>query len=182
MAEAKRVSSHASDDEWQMAATQAAIDAVRGVINKDGINQRAMIGSLSDLELGWMVAAAVFAWIKTKAQQAVAQGEHYDLKIRTMTYRNMEPWEIGAVEAALPGLAELKDVDWSKPIGDWSKEEMARLMWRSHRLTDSALAARDNGAFGKLVKFSQDKIERELSAKAGGPLYSREEFNEEIPF
>jgi hypothetical protein len=177
-----RKPSHASDDEWQMAATQAAITAVRGVINKDGINQRAMIGSLSDLELGWMVAAAVFAWIKTKAQQAVAEGEHYDHKIRTMTYRDMEPWEIGAVEAALPGLAELTGVDWSKPIGDWSKEEMARLMWRAHRLTDSALAARDNGAFGKLVKFSKEKIEREISAARGGSLMTQDEMSDEIPF
>jgi nitrous oxide reductase accessory protein NosL len=174
--------SHANDDDWQLRATESAIAAVRGVISKDGINQRAMIGSLSDIELGWFVAAAIFAYIKTKAQQAVAEGQHYDEPIRTMTYRDMQPWEIGAVEAVLPGLADLPGIDWSKPVGDWSKEDMARFVWRAHRLTDSALAARDNGAAGAVIKFSKEKAERELSASRGGSLMTQDELNDQIPF
>lgn len=171
-----------SEDEWQLRATEAAIAAVRGVLSKDGINQRAMIGSLGDVELGWLACAAIFAWIKTKAQQAVAEGEHYDQPIRSMSYRDMEPWEVGALEAALPGLADLQNVDWARPLGEWSKEDMARLMWRAHRLADAALAARDNGERGAIVKFSREKQEREISAARGGSLMSQDELNDQIPF
>lgn len=174
--------SHANDDNWQLRATEAAIAAARNVVAKDGINSRAQVGSLSDIEWGWVVAAAIFGWIKVRSQQAVAEGEHWDMPIRSMTYRDMEPWEIGAVEAVLPGLADLPGIDWSKPVGDWSKEDMARFVWRAHRLTDSALAARDNGAAGAVIKFSKEKAERELSASRGGSLMTQDELNDEIPF
>jgi nitrous oxide reductase accessory protein NosL len=49
-------------------------------------------------------------------------------------------------------------------------------------LTDSALAARDNGEAEVIVKFSREKQDRELSAARGGSLMTQDEMNDEIPF
>ena len=37
---------------------------------------RRQLGSarLTDIELGWLIAAGLFAWIKTRAEQATAEG------------------------------------------------------------------------------------------------------------
>lgn len=169
--------------DWDAKATQSAIDAAREVIGANGINGRSMISSLSEIEWGWICAASIFAWIKTKSQQATAEGTGYDSPIRNMTARDPAPWEAGAVETILPALGDLKDVDWSKPIGEWSKDAIVSFAWQIHRLTDAALAARDEGAGDKIVqRLSQPVMERELSAVNGGPLLARGELNDDIPF
>lgn len=172
-----------SEDEWQKKATSSAIAACRDVVGNGGINGRALVGSLSDLEWGWIAAAAIFAWIKTKSEQAVAEGVGYDIPIRTMTYRGSEPWEAGAIASILPALGSMKDVDWSKPVGEWTKDQIVSFAWQIYKLTDGALAARDEGATDKIVRrLSQPQMERELSATQGGSLMSRGELNDEVPF
>lgn len=169
--------------DWDAKATQSAIDAAREVIGANGINGRALISSLSDIEWGWIAAASIFAWIKTKSQQATAEGGGYDIPIRTMAHRDPAPWEAGAVSTILPALGDLQGVDWSKPIGEWSKDAIVSFAWQIHRLTDAALAARDEGAGDKIVqRLSQSAMERELSAAHGGPLLARGELNDDIPF
>jgi len=169
--------------DWQARATQSAIEAAREVIGEHGINSRAMVSSLSEIEWGWICAAAIFAWIKTKSQQATAEGIGYDVAIRTMEHRNPSPWEAGAISTILPALGDLKGVDWTKPIGEWSKDAIVSFAWQIHRLTDAALAARDEGAEDKIVqRLSQPVMERELSAANGGPLLARGELNDDIPF
>lgn len=171
------------EDEWQAKATRAAISACREVVGGEGINGRAMVSSLSELEWGWIAAAAIFAWIKTKAEQAVAEGIGYDTAIRAMSYRGAEPWEAGAVSSILPALGSMNDVDWSKPVGEWSKDQIVSFAWQIHKLVDGALAARDEGATDKIVqRLSQSQMEREASAMSGGPLMSRDELNDEVPF
>ena len=175
--------SHEKERDWDLVATSAAIAASRDVIGAHGINGRSMISSLNELEWGWIAAAAVFAWIKTKSQQATAEGFGYEEAIRTMAHRDPAPWEAGAVESILPSLGELNGVDWAKPIGEWSKEQIVSFAWQIHRLTDAALAARDEGAGDKIVqRLSQPVIERELSAANGGPLLARGEMDDDIPF
>ncbi len=169
--------------DWDVKATQSAIDAARDVIGANGINGRSMISSLSEIEWGWICAASIFAWIKTKSQQATAEGTGYDLPIRTMAQRTPQPWEAGAVETILPALGDLHGVDWSKPIGEWSKDAIVSFAWQIHRLTDAALAARDEGSVCTLTrKLNQPEMEREVSAKNGGPLLARGELNDDIPF
>lgn len=171
------------DADWDLRATQSAIEAGRAVVSGDGINSRAMISSLSDVEWGWIAAATIFAWIKTKSQQAVEEGCGYDTAIRSMVHRNPAPWEAGAVETILPQLGDLQGVDWEKPIGEWSKDQIVSFSWQIHRLTDAALAARDEGATDKITKrLSQPETEREISAKNGGPLLARGELDDDIPF
>jgi hypothetical protein len=171
-----------TDDDWQREATLSAIAAARSVITGDGINQRAMIGSLSELEWGWIVAAAVFEWIKKRAEQATAEGSDMETTIRTMRGRDPEPWEAGAVASILPALGNIPDLDWSRPIGEWHKDKITSFAWQIYKLTDAALAARDEGATDKIVKFNRAEQEREVSAKNGGPYMDRREMNDEIPF
>jgi len=171
--------------DWDQKATQSAIDAARAIFNMDGgINPRAAISSLSNIEWGWIVAAAIFGWIETKAKQAVAEGCGYDTAIRTMAHRDPAPWEAGAVATILPALGEMQGVDWTKPVGDWSKDQIVSFAWQIHRLTDQALATRDEGARDKIVQtITQNVMERENSAANGAPLFSRnEDMNDKIPF
>lgn len=171
-----------SNDEWQLMASQAAIAAAQRVVSKEGINSRAMIGSLGEVEWGWIVAAAIFAWINTKAKQAVTEGQSYDQPIRTMTHREPAPWEAGAVESTLPALAAIEGLDWAAPLGEWQKEQIVTLGWHMYRLVGAAIAARDEGQGSNIVQFSKEKTEREVSAANGGPLMSREELSDDIPF
>lgn len=183
MAQAAHKKPRDIEADWDQHATQSAIDAVRAVVSGDGINARASIGSLSDIELGWIVAAAIFGWIKTKSQQAVAEGTGYDAPIRTMKHRSPEPWEAGAIETILPALGNIEGLDWSKPVGNWSKDQIVSFLWQIFRLSQSAIAARDEGATDKIVqRLSQPQMERENSAAHGGPLMSRAELNDEVPF
>ena len=167
------------DADWDVRATQSAIAAAREVIG-DGINGRAMISSLSELEWGWICSAAIFAWIKTKAMQATADGGGYDV-IHEMP-GNPPPWDAGALAAVLPQLGKLEGIDWGKPVGEWSKDEIVSFVWQAHQLAGPALSARDLGAKDKITRTSQAETERELSAANGGPLMARGELNDIVPF
>ena len=169
--------------DWDLKATQSAIDAAKAVISGDGINARAAISSLSNVEWGWIAAAAIFAWIKTKSQQAVAEGTGYDQPIRTMKHRDPAPWEAGAVESILPALGNL-ELPWDKPVGEWPKPVITTLAWHIYRLAGSAIAARDEGAQCTITKkLSRVETEREISAANGGGLLSRSELHDDdIPF
>lgn len=169
--------------DWDSRATSAAITAAQEVIGANGINGRALISSLSELEWGWICAAAIFAWIKTKSQQATAEGTGYEVPIRTMARRDPAPWEAGAVASILPELGDLKGVDWAAPVTAWPKDAIIAFAWQIHKLTDAALASRDEGASDKIVqRLSQPVMERELSAAHGGPLLARGEMDDDIPF
>src|SRR4051812_14889054 len=107
-AAAKQQSSRSAERDWDLRATSAAIAAAKDVCkDTSGINARAAIGSLSDIEWGWVCAAAIFGYIKTKAEQAVAESIGYDTAIRTFNHRDPAPWEAGAVATILPALGEM---------------------------------------------------------------------------
>jgi hypothetical protein len=171
----------AIEDEWSRKATQAAIEAARSVTTDASMNGRAPISSISDVQWGWIVCAAIFAWIKTKAQQAVQEGVGYDTPIRFMP-GTMQPWEAGAVEAILPSLGGLPGVDWNKPLADFDKGEMVSLAWNISSLVAHSLVAQAQGSEDKITQFSKDRQEREVSAANGGPLMSRRELNDEPPW
>lgn len=171
----------APDDEWQRKATAAAIEAARNVVAGDAINGRAMVGSLSEIEWSWIVSAAIFGWIKVKAQQATYEGINSEITIRSI---RGEPaaWEAGAVQDILPALADI-EVDWTKPVGDWSKEDMIKLAWSAHKLVDAALAARDDGATRDGIIVNHPHVAaRQINGDVGNPLLSPDELNDPIPF
>jgi hypothetical protein len=169
-----------SDDEWQERATASAIAACRDVL-KEAINPRTPLSMLNEIEWGWIALAAIFAWIKTRAEQAVAEGKPYDETIQRMKQFELEPWEAGAVSSILPMLGNVPGIDWNAPVGVWSKDQIMGFVWNAHLLVKAAIEARDS-AETKIVTSSKDRVEREHSAANGGPLMSRKEQIEECPF
>lgn len=163
------------EDAWQRRATAAAIEAARKVVKVDGvIPPGTPIGRLSDIEWGWLVAAILFGWISTRAEQATAESIDTERAIR-MTALDPEPWDAGAVAATLPELAETPDIDWSKPISEWPREAMTEFLLTAMRLIRKAMIARDISERGITRKSSAATIARQANAAAGGPLMTSDE-------
>ena len=171
----------AIEDVWQRRATAAAIEAARKVVKVDGvIPPGTPIGRLGDVEWGWIVAAILFGWISTRAEQATAENIDTERAIR-MTALDPEPWDAGAVATILPELAETPDIDWSKPLGAWPRETMVEFLLVAMRLIRKAMIARDISETGHHPENPAPiRIARQANAAAGGPLMTPDELNDEI--
>jgi hypothetical protein len=174
------VSPAALEDAWQRKATAAAIAAAHGVVKQDGpIPPGTPIGRLSDTEWGWVIAAILFAWISTRAEQATAEQIDTEQCIR-MTALDPQPWDAGAVEAVLPELADAcSGLDWSKPLTAWSREDIIEFLLKAMALIRKALTARDLSEKGVSRKSNASVIARQVNAAAGGPLMTADEWNDE---
>jgi len=128
-----------------------------------------------------LAAAPIFAWIKCRSEQAVAEGWNMEETLR-LTALDPQPWDAGAVENILPDLAELPDVDWEKPIKFWPKKMMVRFLLEALELINKAMIARDIGGGITTKRKSLDEMQRTASAEAGGPLMTPDEMKNEIPF
>jgi hypothetical protein len=172
-------SSSAVDDVWQRRATAAAIAAVRQVIDSNAISRTTPIGRLTDPELGWLFVAALFAWIRTRAEQATSEGWDTEETLRT-TALTPAPWDAGAVAYILPKLGELSGVDWERPIGKWSKDQIVHFLVAAGKLITTAMIARDLD--GGIVATDQplEQMQRIASAEAGGPLAAPGELDDDI--
>ena len=175
-----QVSPAALEDVWQRRATAAAIGAARQVIQIDGpIPPGTPIGRLGEVEWGWIVAAILFGWIATRAEQAASEQLDTELTIR-MTGLDPDPWDAGAVVAILPELADTPGIDWSKPFADWPRETMVEFLTTALALIRKAVIARDLSDKGVTRKSSASIIARQANAAAGGPLMTPDEFDDEI--
>lgn len=173
-------SAAAMEDAWQRRATEAAIAAVRDVTRPGGaIPPGAPVGRLSDTELGWIVAAVLFAWISSRAQQATSEGLDIESTIRA-TGHELDPWDAGAVAIILPELAEISEIDWSKPLSAWPRETMVEFLMTAFNLIRKAVMARDLGG-GTITRHSSASvIARQANAAAGGPLMTSNELNDPV--
>ena len=117
--------------------------------------------SYPSTEWGWIVAAAIFAWIATRAEQATAEGLDTERAIRVTGFARGEPWDAGAVAAILPELGEDATIDWTKPLSDWPRETMVDFLLKSLTLVGKAEIARDLGG---------GTITREASAILNDPV------------
>jgi hypothetical protein len=170
-----QVSPAALEDVWQRRATAAAIGAARQVIQMDGpIPPGTPIGRLGEVEWGWIVAAILFGWIATRAEQAASE------QLDRMTGLDPDPWDAGAVVAILPELADTPGIDWSKPLADWPRETMVKFLTTALALIRKAVIARDLSDKGVTRKSSASMIARQANAAAGGPLMTPDEFDDEI--
>jgi hypothetical protein len=181
MAKRRRIgipAAEAIDDVWQRRATAAAIVAMRQVIDGDAIPKATPIGRLSDIELGWLIAAGLFAWIRTRAEQATAEGWDTEQTLRTIAL-DPSPWDAGAVAHILPQLAELEDIDWERPVGAWSKDTVIRFLLAAMKLISTAMIARDvTGAGVTTNRKSLEQMQRIASAEAGGALVTPGELDD----
>lgn len=167
------------DDVWQRRATAAAILGVREVIRGGTIPPTVQVARLSDTEIGWLVVAGLFGWIKTRAEQATAEGWDVEETLRE-TSLVPQPWDAGAIEQILPELGALQDIDWAKPIGAWSKDKVIRFLLEALKLSTKAMVARDVGGSITTRRKPLDEMQRIASAEAGGPLMTPAEFNDPI--
>jgi hypothetical protein len=175
-----QVSLSAIEDQWQRDATAAAIAAARGVVQDGPIPPGTPIGRLSDIEWGWVLAAMLFAWISKRAEQAVSERIDTEQLIR-MIALDPQPWDAGAVAAILPELADAcSDLDWSKPLTGWSRENIIEFLLKAMPLIRKAMIARDLSEKGVTRKSSASTIARQANAGAGGPLITPDELNDEI--
>ena len=170
------------EDQWQRDATAAAIAAARGVVQMDGpVPPGTPIGRLSDTEWGWVFAAMLFAWIGKRAEQATTENLDTERTIR-MTALDPQPWDSGAVAAILPELAAAcAELDWSKPLTEWSREDIIKFLLKAMPLVRKAMIARDVSDKGITRQSSAATIARQANATAGGPLMTPDEFNDEVP-
>jgi hypothetical protein len=176
------VSLSAIEDQWQHDATAAAIAGARGVVQLGGpIPPGTPIGRLSDIELGWIVAAILFGWISKRAEQAACEQLDTEQTIR-LTALDPQPWDAGAVAAVLPELADACAgiVDWKKPLAQWPRETIIEFLLKAMPLIRRAVIARDLSAKGVTRKSRADVIARQTNAAAGGPLMTPDELNDEI--
>src|SRR5262249_57324327 len=100
------------------------------------------LGRVLEVEWGWVVAAVLSAWIKTRAERATSEGLDVETTIR-MTGYAPDPWDAGAVSTILPELAEAVAIDWSKPLSDWSPEAMIDFLLAAFTLIRKATVVRD---------------------------------------
>ena len=173
------VSETALEDEWQRRATAAAIEAARGVVKFDGpIPPATPVGRLNEVEWGWILAAMLFAWIRTRAEQAACEQLDTEQTIR-LTGLDPEPWDAGAVAAILSELASTS-FDWSQPITAWPKDVMIEFLLTAMRLIRKATIARDLSDKGITRQSNASTIARQANAAAGGPLMTPDEWNDEL--
>jgi hypothetical protein len=181
MRKAGLVAPSAIEDAWQRRATEAAIAAARGVVKVDGpIPPLTPIGRLGDIEWGWLVAAILFGWIRTRAEQATAEEIDTEQAVR-LTGLDPNPWDAGAVAVILPELADVPGLDWARPLSDWSREDITLFLVEALRLVRKALIARDLGG-GVTRRSSAPMIARQANAAAGGPLMIPDEWDDPVGF
>jgi hypothetical protein len=152
----------------------------RQVVQIDGpIPPGTPIGRLGEVEWDWIVAAILFGWIATRAEQAATEQLDTEFTIR-MSGLDPDPWDAGAVAAILLELADTPGIDWSKPLAEWPRKTMVEFLTTALALIRKAVIARDLSDKGVTRKSSANMIARQANAAAGGPLMAHDEFNDEI--
>jgi hypothetical protein len=61
-----------------------------------------------------------------------------------MTGLDPNPWDAGAIAAVLPKIGAL-EVDWKKPLAEWSREHMVAFLQGALNVVRAGLTARDLG-------------------------------------
>jgi hypothetical protein len=133
----------AEQDDWMRRATDASVAAAMDMIGRDGpIRPGVATGALTKHEWGRIVSSVVWGWIATRAEQAATEGWNEEHAIRT-TGLTPDPCLVGAVRSTLPKLFEvLPDLDYSQPIGSWSKDTITEFLTIAFTLCTRAVAAR----------------------------------------
>jgi hypothetical protein len=166
-----RFSPSAIEDAWQREATRVAVEKARAVISDGAVPPMTPVGRLSDVEWGWIVAAVLFGWIDTRAQQATSNGVGLPNQFRYIRESSLEPdpWDIGAIEAILPELAN-SDADWSKSLTEFSRDEMIAFLGDAYSLIGKAMLARDKGEERVTRKSPPGTAEADANADWDDPL------------
>jgi hypothetical protein len=171
----------AIEDAWLRKATAAAIAAARKIVGDGAVNPAAPVGRLSDVEWGWIFSSSLFGWIMVRGEQAAVEQLDSELTIRAVGY-DPNPWDVGAIAAILPDLSETPGIDWTKPLANWTREEMLNFLTAAFVLIRKSTIARDLSGATITRKSSAAQLARQANAAAGGPLMTSVELNDPIGF
>jgi hypothetical protein len=130
------------EKEWQAAATAAAIAAARKMVSGNSSLMVAHVGRLSDTEWGWIITAAILAWIQVRHEQGVAD-----------EWLEPGPGDAAAIRSMLSELADTAGIDWSLSLQDWSTKTMVDFLLLAQRLTHNAKAKDDWDGRGDPIPF-----------------------------
>jgi Family of unknown function (DUF6511) len=168
------------EDAWLQKATDAAITGARKMAaGCQGLLPSTPVSKLTDLQWGWIITQVIFEWITVRVEQATEEGLDMERTVRMSGIRP-DPCDVGAIATVLPKLGELA-IDWSKPLGEWSRDEMLRFLGAAHELIQQAMTARDRGP-GGILRQRPEVEARKINAAAGNPLMTGDELNDEIGF
>ena len=156
------------EDEWQRRATAAAIAAARQVAPDNEPLMRTPVGKLTDQQWGWFIVAAIFGWITTRYQQAIAEGLDPEVEAVRITDCSPAPDELAVVQSILPALADQAAVDWSQPLSAWSKDTMAGFVWLAWQLLNKNAQALEESPCKILKKKPASRPE--WDEKYGDPI------------
>lgn len=139
------------EDEWQRKAMAAAISGARKMaLGTKDLPPMTPIGRLTDDQWGWIVAQIIFEWITVRIEQATTEQIDFETAVRLIDARP-SPCDVGAIAAILPRLANAP-INWSKPLADWSRDDMLAFLSLAYETTKEAIAARDRAPGGVLSK------------------------------
>jgi hypothetical protein len=142
------------EDAWQAKATEAAIAAARKIASTSTPLLNTPVARLSDLQWGWIVTAAIFGWIRTRTEQAIAEGLEAGHAVCS-TGLSPSPCDVAVVRSILPTLADKGAIDWSEPLAAWSQDTMTNFLLLAWQLITQAELARDQ-APSKIMHKSQE--------------------------
>jgi hypothetical protein len=154
-----------------------AIEQARAVVSGGAVPPNTPVGRLSDVEWGWIIAAVLFGWISTRAEQATDSGIGLEQSIRAVNL-DPDPWDAGAIAAILPELAA-SEVDWNQSLAGLSRDDITSFLADAFNLIRKAMVARDRGQ-GLVTRRPPDVTARETLAAMGGPLMTPDEFNDPL--
>jgi hypothetical protein len=149
------------EDEWQRRATDAAIADARKVVDGSRLLPHTPVGRLSDQQWGWIVTGVIFAWIRVRCEQAIAQGLDQEQAVRLIA-SSPSPGDVAVVHSILPALAELAAIDWSQPLAAWSKDTMVSFLLLTWQLINKAEVARDH-APGEILRKAPAPVETPIT-------------------
>jgi hypothetical protein len=150
------------EDEWLAKATAAAIAGARKIALSSGPLMNTPLGRLDDRAWGMVVTAAIFGWAETRWQQAIEEGRDAEEMVR-FTGLRPSPCDSAVVRSVLPALAERANIDWARPLQDWSGDVMTSFLLLAWRLIGEAEVLRDHGS-GRILKPA------EFDEKTGDPI------------
>jgi hypothetical protein len=137
------------EDAWLRRAADAAIAEARKVAGGT-VPANTPIGRLTDSQWGWVIAAAVFGWTRTKVEQAIEEGLEAERTVLETGTASPSPCDAAVVNSILPVLADGAGIDWSLPLAAWPKETMTSFLLMAWQLMKKADAARGQGMGGIL--------------------------------
>jgi hypothetical protein len=139
------------ENAWQDKATTAAVAGARKIAaNCAGLPIMTPIGRLTDTQWGWVVTGAIFAWVQTRIEQAIAEGLDQEATVRLIGL-TPSPGDVAVVHSILPVLGEKAAIDWVQPLNAWTKDQMTNFLLLAWQLINQAELARDHGP-GKIIR------------------------------